>query len=271
MKDAAHPDPFLAALGARVRASRAEAGLTRRALAARSGVSERYIAQCEAGHGNISVARLRDIAAALGRHVADLLEDPDPLAALIRDAGPDQRARALRLLGPARDPGGRIALIGLRGAGKSTLGPLAAARLGLPFRELNDTIAEAAGISVAEVFALYGEGGYRRLERAAIERLGDGPPVVLAAAGGVVSDAETFELLLTRFRTIWLKADPREHMARVRAQGDERPMAGNPTAMADLRALLAEREALYRRADHVVDTSTATLRESLDALMAALA
>ncbi len=165
----------------------------------------------------------------------------------------------------------RVALIGLRGAGKSTLGPLAARKLGLPFHELNDLIAEAAGMSVTEVFALYGQEGYRRLEREALERLTDGPPMILAVAGGLVSEPDTYERLLERFHTIWLKARPEQHMERVRAQGDERPMAGNPTAMADLRSILTRREAVYARADAIVDTSVGTLRDSLEGLLRAIA
>ena len=161
-------------------------------------------------------------------------------------------------------------MIGLRGAGKSTIGRLAATRLDLPFCELNDEIAAAAGISVTELFALYGQEGYRRLEREAIARLAQGPAMVLAVAGGIVSEPDTFDSLLVNFRTVWLRASPEEHMVRVRAQGDERPMAGNPQAMKDLRAILTRREADYARADLVVDTSGRTVQTSLKDLLRAL-
>ncbi len=272
MDGAGHRDQgtLLADLGTRIRVARKAAGLTLKALAAAAEISERYLAQIESGQGNISVALLARVADALGRPLPDLV-DPDPLAARIRAADPEIRKRIDRLTGETARCDGRVALIGLRGAGKSTLGPLAARKLGLPFHELNDLIAEAAGMSVTEVFALYGQEGYRRLEREALERLTDGPPMILAVAGGLVSEPDTYERLLERFHTIWLKARPEQHMERVRAQGDERPMAGNPTAMADLRSILTRREAVYARADAIVDTSAGTLRDSLEGLLRAIA
>ena len=261
---------LLARLGDKVRAVRGAAGFSRKTLAEMSGVSERYLAQLEGGTGNISISLLHRVAIALGCPIASLLADEDPLADDLRAATPEQRERVALALTPANRHGGRIALIGLRGAGKSTLGSLAATRLGLPFHELNDLIAEAAGLSVTELFALYGQEGYREMERTALGRLANGPPVMLAVAGGIVSEPDAFQLLLGSFRTVWLKARPEEHMTRVRAQGDERPMAGNPQAMRDLRAILTARETLYSRADLCVNTSGQTPRDSLKDLLAAL-
>ena len=261
--------PLLARLGARIRDARRDAGLSRRALAASAQISERYLAQLESGAGNISIALLDRTARALGLDLVHLFET-DALAGRIRAADADTRAGVARLIRGGAERRGRVALIGLRGAGKSTLGALAARKLGLPFHELNDEIAGAAGMSVTEVFALYGQEGYRRLEHEATERLGKGPPMILAVAGGIVAGSDTFALLLDQFRTIWLKATPEEHMARVRAQGDERPMADNPGAMADLRAILTDREGQYARADEVVDTSASTVRASLARLLAVL-
>lgn len=263
-------DDFLSRLGARVRAAREDAGQSRRALAARTGISERHLAHLELGTGNISIALLQRVATAMDLPVAALVEEPDPLVTALRAADDGVRRQVRRLLSPDFREHGRVALIGLRGSGKSTLGRRAAQRLGLPFRELNTEIEQAAGISVSEVFALYGSSGYRRLEREALDRLVAGPPMILAVAGGITSDPGTFQTLLDAFRTVWLRASPIEHMNRVRAQGDERPMAGNPAAMAELRTLLIEREADYARANHQIDTSGQTVGESLEALVTLL-
>jgi XRE family aerobic/anaerobic benzoate catabolism transcriptional regulator len=189
------------------------------------------------------------------------------VATLWRGASGEQRRAAERIL----DPGGtgsarqsRICLIGLRGAGKSTLGRLLAAELSLPFEELNRRIEAQGGMPVEDIIALYGQEGYRRLEHQALESIvAASDAVVLAVAGGIVTEPETFAFLLRHFHTVWLRATPEEHMARVRAQGDERPMAGNPKAMEDLRAILASREALYARAGAAIDTTGLSLRESL--------
>ena len=246
---------FLLALGQRVRLLRARRGMTRRILAAQSGVSERYISAVEAGTGNGSILLLRALATALNVGLLALL-----------DPGSDAATPAI-----ARTPGyrGRIALIGLRGAGKSTLGPLLAVRLGVPFLELDREIETGAGLGLAEIMELHGQSGFRRMERGVLDRLIDGHPrAVIAAGGGIVAETETFEFLLDTCVTVWLRASPEEHMRRVQDQGDLRPMRDNRRAMDDLRAILASREALYARADVTLDTSGRTVEESLTALLA---
>ena len=269
-------EQLTATIGARVREARRERGLSRRALSETSGVSQRYLAQVEAGAGNISVALLLKIGMAVGQNVAWFVrggteeDDAGSVAERYARANPDVQAEVRRLLGGdgGRPRARRIALIGLRGAGKSTLGQAAAERLGLPFVELNDRIEAEGGMTVADIMALYGQDGYRRLESQALAGVaGDHDRVILAAAGGIVSDAGTFGLLRERFHTIWLRALPDEHMERVRAQGDERPMAGNPAALDELKAILRERERLYAQADAVLDTSAANRDQTLEALL----
>jgi XRE family aerobic/anaerobic benzoate catabolism transcriptional regulator len=279
--DEAEIERLLVLVGERVRSARARMGLSRRALAEKSGVSQRYLAQLESGQGNISIGLLLRIARALDFRIEWLIADEDPwtseivmISSLLRSATREQRERVLEILDP-ENPGlrraRRIAMIGLRGAGKSTLGRLTAAHLKLPFLELNEDIEQASGMPVDELIALYGQEGYRHLERQSLERVvATRDTVVLAVAGGIVSQPETFNYLLRNFHTIWLKADPEEHMARVRGQGDERPMAGNPDAMAELRNILTSREALYSRAEAHVDTAKATLEESLAAVIGAI-
>ena len=274
----AEVERLLVLVGERVRNARARMGLSRRALAEKSGVSQRYLAQLESGQGNISIGLLLRIAHALDFRIEWLIAEEDPwtseivmISSLLRSATRGQRERVLEILDP-ENPGlrraQRVAMIGLRGAGKSTLGQLTAAQLKLPFLELNEDIEEASGMPINELIALYGQEGYRHLERQSLERVvATHDTVVLAVAGGIVSQPETFNYLLRNFHTIWLKADPEEHMARVRGQGDERPMAGNPDAMAELRNILTSREALYSRAEAHVDTAKATLEESLDAVI----
>ncbi len=274
-------DRLLALAGDRVRNARARMGISRRLLAERSGVSQRYLAQLESGQGNISIGLLLRIAGALDVRIEWLLAEEDPwtsetamIASLLRGATKSQRERVMEILLP-HDPqlrrASRIALTGLRGAGKSTLGRLAAAGLGLPFKELNEDIEEASGMPAAEVMNLYGPEGYRQQEKQSLERVvAMHDRIVLAVAGGIVSQPETFNYLLQNFHTIWLKAKPEEHMSRVRGQGDERPMAGNPDAMGTLRNILMSREALYARAEAHVDTSNATLDESLAAVIQAI-
>lgn len=268
-----------AEVGARIRKAREARGLTRRELSERSGISQRYLAQVEAGEGNISVALLFRVAAALDRPVEGLLGRPTPdeeaqrIAQLVAAADETTRRNVLNMLtAQSGRRARRVALIGLRGAGKSTLGRRAAERLALPFVELNHEIETASGMPVADVMAFYGQEGYRALEKTALDRVtAEKDIVVLAVAGGIVSAPETFEMLLDRFHTIWLRASPQEHMDRVRAQGDERPMAGNPAALDDLKAILEAREALYARAEAVLDTAGRSEEDSLADLLDILA
>lgn len=270
---------LLETVGGRVRKARGAIGLSRRVLSERSGVSQRYLAQLESGQGNISLALLMRIAEALDTNIStfvdDRSQDTSPsenadLPALLQQATPAQRAQVRRILTDQSTShrACRIALIGLRGAGKSTLGEVAAHKLGVEFVELNNEIERASGIAIDEVIELYGQEGYRQLEFQALERLAKTKDqVVIAVAGGIVSQHETFDFLLENYNTVWLKAEPEEHMDRVRAQGDERPMTGNPDAMTDLKRILTSREASYARATYRLDTSGAGLDETLDRLL----
>lgn len=266
-------------VGERVRRARERKGIPRRVLSDISGVSPRYLALLEAGDGNISIALLQRVAEALDHRIEWLVGEDDPwtsealrVAEQFRVAPAEVRQRVQALLAPA--PGGaarqrRIALIGLRGAGKSTLGAMAGARLGLPFVELNREIEDHAGMPVNEVIAFYGQEGYRRLEAQALARIvATHDSVMLAVAGGIVAEPETFKALLAQFHTVWLKASPAEHMNRVRAQGDLRPMAGNPEAMDQLRFILTSREALYDQAEARLDTSGRSAQQSCEDLVA---
>ncbi|MHC2337970.1 XRE family aerobic/anaerobic benzoate catabolism transcriptional regulator [Bradyrhizobium sp. USDA 4454] len=259
---------FLEQLGQRVRTTRALRGMSRKVLAKVSGISERYIAQLESGKGNVSIVLLRRVAGAMGAHLEDLIPSSEPVPdwAVIRDllrkASPSQIAQAKDMLAggsalaPRRAAFSGIALIGLRGAGKTTLGRMLAKKIGWSFVELNKEIEAQNGLSVAEIIALYGQEGFRRMEQAALTQLlARKELMVLATGGGIVSEALTFDLILSSFYTIWLKAEPEEHMARVRRQGDLRPMADDRSAMAELRNILVSREPLYARASAVVDTA----------------
>ena len=274
--------PLLAGVGARVRSLREAQGLTQKTLAERSGVSARFLAQLEAGDGNISLERFDQVARALGSSPSQLLDPRAPAG------GDDERQRLRAVLGVeldrrsaaelnevrrwldarfARRTAPTIALLGLRGAGKSTIGPRLAERLGLRFVELDLAIEEAAGLTLNEIFMLHGEGYYRRLERETLQGLlADGQGMVIAAGGGIVNDKETYRLLRRRAVTVWLKAKPEDHWNRVIQQGDQRPMAQHPHAMAELRALLAARERLYAEAEHVLDTSRCDADGAVDKL-----
>jgi XRE family aerobic/anaerobic benzoate catabolism transcriptional regulator len=281
--------PFLGQLGERVRSLRARAGFTRKALARATGVSERHLANLEYGVGNASILILLQVAQALQCPLAELLGDPTTQSAeslLIREllAGRDdatlRRARITlgELLGTggAHGQGGRarsqrVALIGLRGAGKSTLGALLADELGVPFVELSRQIEQFAGCSVSEIQALYGQTAYRRYERRAIEEtIQTYPAAVIATPGGIASDPATFNLLLAHCTTVWLSASPEDHMNRVIAQGDTRPIAASREAMSDLKAILAGRTPFYAKAEIHVDTSAGPLEQTFTRLRQAV-
>jgi len=267
---------YLLALGDRLREARARRGMSRKVLAADSGVSERYLAQLEAGLGNVSILLLRQIASALELPLIELLAESSEentelsLATQFLKKLPRQKLAAVhsqlvRDYGNTRDERlKRIALIGLRGAGKSTLGAKLAKALSVPFVELDREVEREAGTSLSEIFLLYGQPGYWRYERRALEKvLHKNDRAVIATGGSIVSEPGTYELLLSSCFTVWLKAAPEEHMARVIAQGDTRPMAGNDQAMEDLRRILEGRAMLYRQADVVVDTAGRTVERSL--------
>lgn len=276
---------FLQEVGNRVRDARKRHGMSRKVLARESGVSERYLAQLETGSGNISILLLRQVANATGLKLQDLVaetvEDAPEILSILelaRRASPAQREDVINSLSGMLDQSGtnlkasRIALIGLRGAGKSTLGQLIAEDLQIPFIELNREIELDSGLAIPEIFALYGQDGYRRLEqrclRSVIDRHSE---VVLAVAGGIVAEANTYEMLLRSFHSVWLQASPEEHMERVRAQGDRRPMAGNPAAMNDLRTILESRQQHYANAEMTFDTSAKTVGQCRDELSKILA
>jgi XRE family aerobic/anaerobic benzoate catabolism transcriptional regulator len=266
---------FLSAVAKSLRAARARRGMTRKQLAQDSGVSERLLAQLEVGEGNISIVLLRRITDALNFSLTDLFMDvrePQPEKRFIQnllERLPDHRLQevAQRL---TREFGedvklrwSRLALIGLRGAGKSTLGAKIAKEFKAPFVELDAEIEKDAGIPLAEIFSLYGQSGYRRIERRTLERvLQQFQRVVISVGGGVVSEKENYDYLLKNCFTIWIKAQPEEHMARVIAQGDFRAMENNGEAMEDLRRILEAREPFYQRADGTVDTSGETVEKS---------
>lgn len=269
-------------VGERVRRARERKGIPRRVLSDMSGVSPRYLALLEAGEGNISIGLLQRVADALDHRIEWLVGDEDPwtsealnVADQFRRAPAPLRAKVLALLSPPPETSARrqrIALIGLRGAGKSTLGAMAGRALGLPFVELNREIEEQSGMPVNEVMAFYGQEGYRRLEAQALGRIiATHEAMVLAVAGGIVAEPETFKTLLAHFHTIWIKASPAEHMNRVRAQGDTRPMAGNPEAMEQLKFILTSREALYDQARARLDTTGKRPEDSLADLLALIA
>src|SRR6267378_3600951 len=274
---------FLLFLGKRVRQLRSLRGMTRKIVARESDVSERHLAQLEAGEGNVSIVLLRRIAAALNVSLIELfapeVDEPaekqmiqrflerlpnhrleDVVSRLMRDFSPGEKVRRKR-----------IALIGLRGAGKSTLGSKLALEMRVPFIELDGEIEKDTGMPLAEIFALYGPSGYRAIEKRTLERvLDENERAVLSVGGGVVSEKDTFDYLLSHCYTIWVKAQPEEHMSRVLEQGDFRAMAGNDQAMEDLRRILEAREPLYRQADVELDTSGSSVEESFSRLKTVL-
>ena len=281
--------PFLVALGDRIRALRARRGMTRKALSVATDVSERHLANLEYGVGNASILVLLQVAQALQCSLAELLGDPttrSPEWLLLRellDGRDEATLRRVRVAvgdllgtGGAHGEGGRprssrVALIGLRGAGKTTLGAMLAEDLGFPYLELSREIEKFAGCSISEIQALYGQSAYRRYERRALEEtIQIYPEAVIAMPGGIVSDPATFNLLLSHCTTVWLKAAPEDHMNRVVAQGDMRPMAASREAMEDLRTILAGRAAFYSKAEIHVDTSAQSLPETFAKLRTAV-
>lgn len=270
-------NPFLVALGERVRALRSRRGMTRRAVALAANVSERHLANLEYGIGNVSILVLLQVAGALQCALGELIGDvttSSPEWLMIRemlerrDEATLQKVRVAigEMLGTGggnRSRSPRVALVGLRGAGKSTLGQMLADDLGYPFVELSRQIEQFAGCSVAEIQALYGVNAYRRYERRALEEaIQIYPEAVIATPGGLVSDAATFNQLLAHCTTVWLQATPRDHMQRVAAQGDLRPMAASQEAMEDLKGILAGRAAFYSKAQLRIDTSAQPLAET---------
>jgi XRE family aerobic/anaerobic benzoate catabolism transcriptional regulator len=274
---------FLLFLGKRVRELRSRRGMTRKTVAREADVSERHLAQLEAGEGNVSIVLLRRIAAALHVSLVELfspdVEEPvekrqierflkrlpnhrleEVVNRLTREFGHEEKARRMR-----------IALIGLRGAGKSTLGSRLASEIKMPFIELDREIEKDTGIPLAEIFSLYGQSGYREIEKRTLAKaLKEHDRAVISVGGGVVSEKDTFDYLLSNCYVVWIKAQPKEHMSRVMAQGDFRAMAGNGQAMEDLRRILEAREPLYRKADMCLDTSGSSVEESYSRLRAEL-
>ncbi len=277
------PASYLRLLGERVRDARARHGMTRRMLARDSGISERYLAELEAGRGNLSIALLRRLAGAIDVPVAELVSDdparPIEYTLLVERLGrldPGELTEASAMVaerfGDRTGRLNRIALIGLRGAGKSTLGAMLARHLGWRFIEMSREIEKEAGVSVNEIFDLWGQASYRRYERRALERiLRTENKLVLASGGGLVSEPATFERLLDSFYTIWLEAAPEEHWDRVIRQGDHRvENSGDTEALIDMRRILAQRDASYGKADLRVDTSGRSVRQSLKELIASI-
>lgn len=281
-REGAEAADYLAELGARVRAARAQRGMTRKILAHDSGVSERYLAKLETGQGNASVLVLRQIADAMDMNMLDLLCDGENLppqqlafrqmaerlsAADLADFISMMQARLSENADDAK--GRRISLIGLRGAGKSTLGPLLSSRLNFDFIELNEQIERAFGASLAEIFSLAGQPSFRRYERRCLtDIIETRDDVVIATGGSIIADEKTFSLLTQRTHVIWLQATPEEHMSRVVEQGDMRPMAGSREAMEDLKQILLARQPYYERADNHYNTSGQKIEESLQGLEA---
>jgi len=260
-------EDFLRLFGERVRGERARRGMSRKLLASHANISERYVTQLESGRGNVSILILRQLAAALGLPLTRLVEmEPGPEMAMLRGflmkLSAEELESAYELLSTHFSTGSegvrerRIALIGLRGAGKTTIGKALAGSLAVPFFELDREIERLSGTSLGSIIELYGQHAYRRYEQEALQNLLErNETFVVATGGSIVSESATFEMLLRNFLTVWVKTSPEEHMARVIAQGDKRPMAGSNQAMNDLRRILAERTPLYARADITVDTT----------------
>jgi XRE family transcriptional regulator, aerobic/anaerobic benzoate catabolism transcriptional regulator len=276
-------EAFLRRFGERVRGERARRGMSRRLLADHAGISERYITQLESGKGNASILILRQIASALGLPLTRLVEDESlsPEMSLLHQflarLSPEQlqdayKSVASKFAADAKSSRAhRIALVGLRGAGKTTIGAALAKKLDVPFFELDREIERLSGTSLASIIELYGQQAYRRYELQALQQLLEvHPRFIVATGGGIVSETATYELLLRHCFTAWIRATPEEHMARVIAQGDRRPMAGSAQAMEDLRRILDERTPLYARADVKVNTSGKSVAKSATEIAQAL-
>lgn len=274
-------EQYLRLLGERIHDLRVRRGMTRKILSRDSSVSLRYLAQLEAGDGNISIIRLRQIAKAMDIPLEDLIrvgpEQAPELTLLVQyltRLSPARLAEGRGLLVStfeSRGRRGRVALIGLRGAGKSTLGKMLAAHLQVPFIEMTKIIERDAGMELSEIFSLSGQAAYRRYERRALKSsIEEHDRFVLSAGGSIVTEASTFDELLASCYTIWLKASPEAHMARVIGQGDRRPMSDNREAMKDLERILSSRESMYAKADAAVETSGLSLQQSFEALLKAL-
>jgi XRE family aerobic/anaerobic benzoate catabolism transcriptional regulator len=270
-------DAFLRAFGERIRGERARRGMSRKLLAQHAGISERYLAQLEGGKGNVSIVLLRHIATALGLPLTRLVDDapPSPEMELVRQflsrlSAPQLKDvyASLTAAEASASRAQRIALVGLRGAGKTTIGAAAAKQRKVPFFELDREIERISGTSCASIIELYGQQAYRRYELQALQELLAAHPQFLVATGGsLVSEPATYELLLRSCYTVWVRTTPEEHMQRVLEQGDLRPMAGSQQAMEDLRRILDERRELYARADQVLDTTGRSVRESVRELL----
>lgn len=273
-------EQFLRAFGERIRGERARRGMSRKLLADHAGISERYLTQLESGKGNVSIVLLRRIAEALNLPLTRLVEDapPSPELELVRQflsrLTPAQLRdvyESLTAKEASASRAQRIALVGLRGAGKTTLGAKAAEALQLPFFELDREIERISGTALGSILELYGQQAYRRYELQALqELLAAQPRFVVATGGSLVSETATYELLLRSCFTVWVRTTPEEHMRRVLAQGDLRPMAGSQQAMDDLRRILEERTELYGRADLVLDTTGTRPEKSVRELLKAL-
>jgi XRE family aerobic/anaerobic benzoate catabolism transcriptional regulator len=278
-------DAYLRRLGERVRILRSQRGMTRKALAQHARVSERYLAQLEIGKGNCSIVLLRRIARAIGLPLTQLVHDgPEPpldlvlLSQFLERLPPNELSNARALLTKHfREPSPkernrRIALIGLRGGGKSTLGKLLAERLDVPFVELDREIERRSGATLSEIFDMFGQETFRRAEREALDAiLREHPQFVVATSGSIVTDPGTLEMLLASCLTVWVRAEPDEHMRRVMAQGDMRPMANSARSMQDLISILRSREPLYARAELVMTTTGKTPEQNLAELLRQIA
>jgi XRE family transcriptional regulator, aerobic/anaerobic benzoate catabolism transcriptional regulator len=273
-------EAYLRHVGERVRVGRARRGMSRKSLAKASGVSERYLAELERGAGNASLLVLRQIAEALGLEMAALVSDrpelPLELALAVHQLErltASELAQARRLLAErfqanGKAGAGRVALIGLRGAGKSTLGRLAAEQLNMPFVELDREVERASGMELSEIFSVHGQSMFRRLERQCLETIvARFERAMIATGGSLVTEPATYDLLLSTCFVIWLSATPEQHMSRVLAQGDLRPMADGPQAMDDLKAILESRTPLYAKANAEVPTSGTSEAEALALLI----